>query len=55
MINVAVNESHSFSAWQLPNGSWAGFKNNIPGAKSFSAGLIVPAGDPTGVKGWVSG
>ena len=25
--------------------SWAGFKNNIPGAKSFSAGLIVPV-DP---------
>jgi len=44
--NIAVNASHSFSAWQLRNGSWAGFRNNIPGAKSFSAGLIVPAGDP---------
>ena len=25
----------------------AGFKNNVPRAHSFSAGLIVPAGDPT--------
>jgi hypothetical protein len=78
VINVAVNETHSFSAWKLRNGSWvsalpslanclcacntchisltltlvpldlfqAGFKNNIPGATSFSAGLIVPVGDP---------
>jgi hypothetical protein len=47
VTNVAVNQSHSFSAWKLRNGSWAGFKNNIRGAASFSAGLIVPAGDPT--------
>ena len=47
VTNIAVNSSHSFSAWKLRNGSWAGFKNNLPGAKSFSAGLIVPAGDPT--------
>ena len=47
VVNVAVNSSHSFSAWRLRNGSWAGFRNNVPGAKSFSAGLIVPAGDPT--------
>ena len=47
VLNVAVNDSHAFSAWRLPNGSWAGFRNNIKGAKSFSAGLIVPAGDPT--------
>ena len=47
VLNVAVNDSHAFSAWKLRNGSWAGFKNNIPGAHSFSAGLIVPAGDPT--------
>ena len=45
VVNVAVNGSHSFSAWKLPNGSWAGFKNNVPGAKSFSAALIVPTGD----------
>jgi hypothetical protein len=33
----------------------AGFKNNIPGAASFSAGLIVPAGDSTTVGGaWKS-
>lgn len=31
--------------WKLRNGSWAGFKNNVPGAKSSSAALIVPAGD----------
>jgi hypothetical protein len=48
VINIAVNGSHSFSAWRLRNGSWAGFGNNVPGAKSFSAALIVPAaGDPT--------
>ena len=43
VLNVAVNSSHAFSAWKLPNGTWAGFKNNIPGAKSFSAGLSVPS------------
>jgi hypothetical protein len=32
---------------KLRNGSWVGFRNNVPGAKSFSAALIVPAGDPT--------
>jgi hypothetical protein len=47
VLNVAVNESHSFSAWKLRNGSWAGFSNNVPGAKSFSAALMVPAADPT--------
>lgn len=47
VVNIVVNSSHSFSAWKLRNGSWAGFKNNIPGATSFSAGLIVPLGDPT--------
>lgn len=47
VTNVAVNSSHSFSAWQLRNGSWAGFRNNVPGASSFSAGLIIPAGDAT--------
>ena len=47
VVNVAVNNSHSFSAWKLRNGSWAGFSNNVPGAKSFSAALMVPAGDPT--------
>ena len=46
VLNVAVNGSHSFSAWKLRNGSWAGFKNNVPGAKSFSAALMVPVGDP---------
>ena len=47
VVNVAVNSSHSFSAWKLRNGTWAGFRNNIPGAPSFSAGLIIPRGDPT--------
>lgn len=47
VLNIAVNDSHSFSAWKLRNGSWAGFSNNVPGAKSFSAALIVPAGDPS--------
>ena len=47
VLNIAVNESHSFSAWKLRNGSWAGFANNVPGAKSFSAALIVPLGDAT--------
>ena len=42
---VVVNDSHSFSAWQLRNGSYAGFRNNVPGAESFSNGLIVPV-DP---------
>jgi len=42
---VAVNYSHSFAAWQLPNGTWVGFKNSVPGAKPFSVGLIVPV-DP---------
>ena len=46
ITNVAVTGSHSFSAWRLANGTWAGFRNNIPGAKSFSAGLIVPV-EPT--------
>lgn len=47
VVNVAVKSSHSFSAWQLRNGSWVGFRNNVPGAKSFSAGLIAPTGDST--------
>ena len=42
---VVVNNSHSFSAWRLRNGTYAGFRNNVPGAKSFSNGLIVPV-DP---------
>lgn len=50
---VVVNYSHSFAAWTLPNGSWIGMKNNIPGAASFSAGLIAPVdrASPGGV--WV--
>ena len=42
---VVVNDSHSFSAFRLRNGSYAGFRNNVPGASSFSNGLIVPV-DP---------
>ena len=42
---VVVNDSHSFSAWRLRNGSYAGFRNNVRGAPSFSNGLIVPV-DP---------
>jgi hypothetical protein len=52
VLNVAVDSSHSFSAWKLRNGSWAGFKNNIPGAKSFSAGLIVPVDPETPGGAW---
>ena len=42
---VVVDASHSFSAWRLRNGSYAGFRNNVPGASSFSAGLIAPVAD----------
>jgi hypothetical protein len=31
--------SHAFSTWQLPNGTYMSFKNNVPGAASFSVGL----------------
>ena len=44
---MALAAAGRFSAWKLRNGSWAGFSNNVRGAKSFSAALIVPAGDPT--------
>ena len=37
---VVVPDSHAFAAWKLRNGSWAGFRNNVPGAKSFSVGMI---------------
>eukprot|EP00937_MAST-01D_sp_MAST-1D-sp2_P005586 g5586.t1 len=39
---VVVNGSHSFSAWKLRDGSFAGFRNNVPGQGSFSNGPIVP-------------
>jgi hypothetical protein len=38
--DVVVPDSHAFAAWKLRNGSWAGFRNNVPGAPSFSVGMI---------------
>jgi hypothetical protein len=38
--DVVVPDSHAFAAWKLRNGSFVGFRNNVPGAKSFSVGLI---------------
>ena len=31
VLNVAVNESHSFSAWKMRNGSWARAAHTHPG------------------------
>merc|ERR1712196_493983 len=31
--------SHAFTTWQLPNGTYMSFRNNVPGARSFSVGL----------------
>ena len=42
VINIAVNSSHSFSAWKLRNGSWAGFRNGIPGNSLHSTCLVNP-------------
>jgi hypothetical protein len=48
--DVVVPDSHAFAAWELRNGSWAGFRNNVPGAKSFSVGMIYASG-PSGSVG----
>ena len=37
--DVNMPLSHAFSTWQLPNGTYMSFKNNVPGAASFSVGL----------------
>ena len=42
---VVVPDSHAFAAWKLRNGSWAGFRNNVPGASSFSVGMIFASED----------
>jgi len=36
---VEIQSSHAFTAWQLPNGTYMSFRNNVPGAKDFSVGL----------------
>ena len=40
-----VPDSHAFAAWQLRNGSWAGFRIKVPGTKSFSVGMISASED----------
>ena len=36
---VVMPFSHAFTTWQLPNGTYMSFRNNVPGARSFSVGL----------------
>lgn len=36
---VIMPYSHAFTTWQLPNGTYMSFRNNVPGAASFSVGL----------------
>merc|ERR1712010_260986 len=36
---AVVPYSHAFSLWQLDNGTYMSFRNNVPGATSFSVGL----------------
>ena len=43
---VVAPDSHAFAAWKLRNGSWAGFRNNVPGGESsFSVGMIFASED----------
>ena len=42
---VVVPDTHAFAAWKLRNGSWVGFRNNVPGMHTFSVGLIASTGD----------
>ena len=43
---VVVPDTHAFAAWKLRNGSWVGFRNNVPGMEdTFSVGLIAATGD----------
>lgn len=36
---VVMPFSHAFTTWQLSNGSYMSFRNNVPGATDFSVGL----------------
>jgi len=36
---VVAPFSHAFTIWQLSNGSYMSFRNNVPGARDFSVGL----------------
>eukprot|EP00038_Savillea_parva_P022509 m.37790 g.37790 ORF g.37790 m.37790 type:complete len:234 (+) comp5581_c0_seq1:1-702(+) len=36
---VVMPMSHAFTTWQLPNGTYMSFRNNVPGASDFSVGL----------------
>ena len=36
---VEIPFTHAFTTWKLRNGSYYSFRNNVPGARSFSVGL----------------